>query len=141
MDPELRAYLDQFAASIAGEFERINKRFDTLEARMDRLEERVDQLEKLVGGMHLEFTDKFRSLEERFDTLTLRVDQFEDRITASVTGVRHDVTLLSLRVDGVHQQVTLLVDRTGKVETGLVNLNGRVDSLADATRQRFRSLN
>ena len=69
------------------------------------------------------------------------MDQFEDRATASLVGIRHDLTLISLRVDGVHQQVTLLTDRTGKVEAGLLGLNGRVDSLADATRQRFRSLN
>ena len=81
------------------------------------------------------------ALRHRFATLTLRIDQFEDRVTTLLTGVRHDLTLVSVRVDGVQQQVSLLIDRTGKVEAELLALNGRVDSLADATRQRFRSLN
>ena len=82
-----------------------------------------------------------QSMDERFDTFNLRMDQFEDRVHADIAGMRHDITLLSVRVEGVEQQVKSLTLRTGKVEDGLLTLNGRIDNLAEATRQRFRALN
>src|SRR5690606_2329818 len=131
MDAELKAYLDGMVETITS---RIDARFTRVEERLDGVEERLDGLEGEVRGLRAEFTamrtefgERFIGIDERFGSMELRVEQFEVRVTG--------------RLDSLDEQAKQLVVRTGAVEQHMLNLNTRVDVLADDMRQRFRVLN
>jgi chromosome segregation ATPase len=131
MDPELRAYLDRKSDAVGEHSELIEAR---LGARNDQVERRLDGLEAEVERMGAENADRFHTIEERLASLELRLGTFEGRVAAEFLEVRQQLAQLTLRMDN-------LTARVDRLEDNLLQLNGRVDALAEERRQRFRVVN
>jgi len=158
MDPELRdtfARFERYFELIQTRFDGVDGRFDAIEARFDTLESKVDaqqlqiatlenavaRLEYAVSAqqddnvsiraelksLRIEMQERFISIDEQLRTLTLRVQQFEANTDRNLAAVNDHVTHLG--------------ERMKSVETGVVGVHGRMDTLGDDMRQRFREVN
>jgi|SRR5687767_4415066 len=77
--------------------------------------------------LRLEMRERFVSVDDQMRTLALRVQQFEAGTQRELAGLKEDVSQLG--------------DRMKNVETGIVGIHSRIDTLGDDMRQRFRSVN
>lgn len=140
MDAETRAFFEKYFGLIQQELERTNVRLTAIEDRLTSLENRTGTLEDLadrheqaIASLRLEMRERFISTDEQLRTLTLRMQHFEARVEDSLAIISRDI-------DAIDQNVAQLTGRMKNVETGIGDLNARVDILADDMRQRFRSV-
>lgn len=139
----------------ANDIERFERYFEGIQAQLVRLESLPADLAELkdnVAGLkndnlsirsqleslRIEMNERFISVDEQMRTLTLRVQQFE-------AGTQRDLVLLKENVSNLGNRMkdmeTQLGNRMKNIETGFVGLHGRIDTLGDDMRQRFRGLN
>ena len=141
---EIKAYIDSavegFTVTIGSLIGTLDERMARLEQRMDRLEQRLNRLEQGLSAveqnltsLRVEMNDRFLAVDERFisiderlRTMELRIDHFETRVMD--------------RLASIETVVSQIATRTTNLENQLVDLNVRVDGLADDNRQRFRVL-
>lgn len=140
MDDETRGFLEKYFGLIQRELERTNTRLEAIENRLGSLENRVGALEdrstsheQALDTLRLEMRERFISIDEQLRTLTVRMQHFETRVEDSLAIISRDVGALD-------QSVAHLTVRMKNVEVGIGDLNGRVDTLGDDMRQRFRDV-
>lgn len=76
-------YLEQFSATTAESFQKVDARFNRIEMRLDSLEIRVTGLEGSVRGLGL----RMDRLEGRMDGLECRMDRLEECVRDGFSGV------------------------------------------------------
>jgi len=123
---ELRGAVD----ALGSRMDRLEQRVDALGSRMDRLEQRVDALSGTVDA-----------LGGRMDRLELEMRERFISVDDQLRAARASDALLLERLAEVRDQSARQGERLDRVETGIADMNMRVDSLADDMRQRFRLVN
>lgn len=130
----IEARLDRIEARLDGveaRLDGVETRLDGVETRLDGVEGRLERLEDRVAAMDLKFSERLITVDDRFRTLGLAIELFEGRITGKVDGALE-------QLDHLDGRVGRLEIRFEGVESELVNVNGRLDTLGDDVRQRFR---
>ncbi|HUF50906.1 MAG TPA: hypothetical protein VMN60_08745 [Longimicrobiales bacterium] len=156
MDDETRVFLTDLSERLERHFARIDARFAAHEERADRLErviqasrlemrerfaaheERADRLERDIEASRLEIRERLQSVDEQFRTLNARTDRFETRVEAALHIMTAELEGVKQHAQSIAAGIGDLTNRMKGVELGLDHLNGRVDTLADDMRQRFR---
>jgi septal ring factor EnvC (AmiA/AmiB activator) len=124
---ELRAEVAELRIVVTGQGDRLDRQGN----RLDAMSARMDTLEASVSELRAEIRERFTDVAEQFRTSAQRQELFEERVTGELAGVRRDVVAL-------HEVVTEHGSRLQRLETGVLDVNTRLDELAADMRQRFR---
>lgn len=117
-------YFELIQAEQVGLRTYMDQKIGALDEKIDALRaEFLSEIHGEIGFLRTEMGERFQSVDEQVRTLTLRAQRVETAVDAS----RKEVGQLSHNI--------------GRVETALIELNGRIDQLGDDMRQRFRGVN
>jgi chromosome segregation ATPase len=114
-------------AEIRADVSTLKVEFAEIRADVSTLKNDTISIRSELASLRLEMTERFISVDEQMRTLTRRVQQFEENTTRELTGLKEGVSQLN--------------DRMKSVETAVVGVHGRIDTLGDDMRQRFRVVN
>ena len=123
----------------------------TLQSQVAVVQDDQVSIRAELNSLRLEMTERFISSDEQIRTLTLRMEQFEANTRRDLVSLKDGTSRLDQRIFHLDERIFQLDERMKagfsqqdermkSVETGIVGVHARIDSLGDDMRQRFRGV-